>query len=467
MRRNNNKVITIGYGRHGIHINLGTILLFLSVLYIGVIIFNYFRTDKVNVYEVTTGQIDNRPVMNVTGIALRDEVVSYAQSSGYVNFFVQPGERVSITSTLYSIDESGAITSMLEEAAVDNQTLTKEDLRSISQVIAKYKSSYQDINYASVYQFQSKLNATILESMNVNTLSSINQSIVESGGQAFALNKSASSGIVEFYTDGYEGLKVEDISNSSFDLSAYSRNEISSGMLIDAGSPIYKTTNVEQWYIVFPMTADEYASYEGVESVNVSLVSEKIETKALFAKRQVDSDYYGILTLKRYMMQYAGDRFVQIRISTNSTQGLKIPKTAIVEKDYYSIPKKDYYVSGGNASGENGFNMFQAELNEFGFYPPESLIAMEDTCYVRTDCIPLNSVIKKNNSQETYTISATEKLKGVYCVNNGYAVFRYVNIIGEKGDYYIIDSKATGTVKMYDQIIMDSSFVEEGEVIAK
>ena len=38
------------------------------------------------------------------------------------------------------------------------------------------------------------------------------------------------------------------------------------------------------------------------------------------------------------MIQFVGDRFINIKIDSDKKEGLKVPKTAIVKKDYYEIP---------------------------------------------------------------------------------------------------------------------------------
>ena len=48
--------------------------------------------------------------------------------------------------------------------------------------------------------------------------------------------------------------------------------------------------------------------------------------------------------------------------------------------------------------------------------------------------------LKKAGSSDTYQLSETKQLKGVYNINRGYAVFRQVQILCESDDYYIVQS---------------------------
>ena len=54
---------------------------------------------------------------------------------------------------------------------------------------------------------------------------------------------------------------------------------------------------------------------------------------------------------------------------------------------------------------------------------------------------------------------------GVYNINNGYCTFREVNIIGETSEYYIVESGTTYGLLVYDHIVLDSSLVDEDQIV--
>ena len=62
-----------------------------------------------------------------------------------------------------------------------------------------------------------------------------------------------------------------------------------------------------------------------------------------------------------------------------------------------------------------------------------------------------------------YQVAQKENLQGVYTVNNGFAAFRLIEIIGENNTFYIISSKMSGGVRLYDQVIRNGSNVKEGD----
>ena len=75
-----------------------------------------------------------------------------------------------------------------------------------------------------------------------------------------------------------------------------------------------------------------------------------------------DGGYYGRITLDKYMTEYVSDRYTEIKIVEAQSSGLKIPKSSVVEKDYYIIPVS--YVGRGGDSGNEGF--FKQIITESG-----------------------------------------------------------------------------------------------------
>lgn len=168
------------------------------------------------------------------------------------------------------------------------------------------------------------------------------------------------------------------------------------------------------------------------------------------------------------MIQFAGDRFINIKIDSDTKEGLKVPKTAIVKKDYYEIPI-DYITNGGDTSDE-GFMKEEIVNNETkSVFVAASIVSRNDTiCYVETsDKLQKGDVIAKPNSTDRYQIDKTEKLAGVYNVNTGYTTFRYVKILSEKNGYYIVESGSKYGLQVYDQIVLNASLVKENQVIFK
>ncbi len=390
-------------------------------------------------------------------------MVSYAPSAGYINYYAKEGTRISLDTTLYTIDGSGTVAQLIEAAAQNQSTLTDENISSLKKNISKYVLTYDDASFSDVYQFQYDLNTALIECVNLNTLESINQSLTDSGNSAFVINKAQSTGIVEFYTDGYEGVTAETLTEDLFDKNTYKKNSITSGSFIENGTAIYKTMNDEEWSIVVPLTADQAAAYADTKIVPLRLVSENINTSGYFSIRRIGSNSYGVITLKRFMMKYAAERFIDIEIMGETTNGLKIPKTAVTDKEFYVVPV-EYMLKGGN-NNEPGFSRQIVGTENIEFITPEIFVTVEDMCYIDKSQLSANDVLVKADSQSKYVVGALGTLKGVYNVNTGYTTFRYIEILSEKNGYYIIKKDTVHGLTQYDHIVLNASMVEDNSVI--
>lgn len=454
--------------RKPININIGIIILALIFIYLGINCLIYLSRDKISIYEVAEGECELVKGINTTGIALRNEVVATAPTSGYINYYVKEGNRVGVGNTLYTIDENGDFSEMLESLAENDSTLTQANLNEIKDDIMKFVVSYDSKEFSNVYDFKYRLDATLLENINLNSLEAINTSISENGGIALSLNKADRSGIVEFYTDGMEGLSPADITDEMFKESDYNRTSIAPGTNVAVGTPIYKTIESENWQLIIPLSDEQASRYADTDVVNIYFPTEDITTSAYFSIINNGKSNYGVIDLKRYMIQFANSRFVDVQIIGDTVEGLKIPKTSIAEKDFYTIPES--YLTNGGDSEDSGF---QREILSNGevlseFVPVDVICKKDEICYIDTNSkLSKGDVLVMPKSSERYTVEGTSKLKGVYNVNTGYTTFRYVEILSEKNGYYIVQSGSKYGLQVYDQIVLNSSLVKENQVIFK
>lgn len=467
MKSKNKRIVRY---RKPININIGMIILTLVFLYLGINCIIYISRDKVSIYEVAKGQSELVPGINTTGIALRTETVTSAPASGYINYYVKEGTRVCVGNTLYTIDENGDFSEKLESAAENDSTLSSANIAEIKTDISKFVNTYDVQNFSDVYDFKYNLDATLLESINLNSMAAINASLTENGGAALSINKAERSGIVEFYTDGFESIAKDAITDASFNESAYKKSAILSGNSVESGKPIYKTIDNEEWEVIIPLSKEQSEAYKEISVVEVNFPSEKITTSAYFSIINNNDSYYGVIGLRRYMLQFADKRFVDIKISGDMAEGLKIPKTSITEKDFYTIPSE--YLTNGGESGKSKSG-FQKQIISDGeslveFTPANIICIKDDICYIdSTTELTKGDVVVKPDSGDKYQIDNTASLKGVYNVNTGYTTFRYVEILSDKNGYYIVESGSKYGLQVYDQIVLNASLVKENQVIFK
>ena len=462
--RSNHKVIKF---HKPIRMNVGIIIFIVIFIYVILHCVLYFTKSSVKYYEVTEGTSASKDYI-YRGLALRNEKISYANEDGYINYYVREGNRVSLNSTLYTLDNSGNVSDLLKKASDNQSVLSNSDFRNLQNDMNSFAADYSSMEFSQIYDFQNTLEASILQLVNANSLDSLQKNL-KSSGASLQIKRAASSGIIVYSVDGYETKKDTDITNNDFDLSKYNKASFKSNMQVHKGDPIYKTINDETWEIMIPMTTQDVRAYAKINSVNVKFLKDGLKAKASFRMQSNQDQIFGILTLDKYMLRYAKDRYLSIQITAAGTEGLKIPKTAVLQKSFYIIPVDFATVS--TDSQTISFNL-QKESDKGNVtvtrIEPDIYSKTDKYYYIDTNELSYGDVLIKSNSNETYTVGQTESVSGVYCINNGYTQFRKIDTITDSNDYYIIQDNSSYGLRLYDHILLDvtSGKYKENQILS-
>ncbi|MFQ9515434.1 MAG: HlyD family efflux transporter periplasmic adaptor subunit [Eubacterium sp.] len=446
-----------------IHLNAGIVIFGLISIYLFINVVIYFTTERTNFYEVVSGTNSEEINKSYTGIAIRDEKIQYSEASGFIDYFVRENSRVSKNTTLYSIDSTGELNTLLSEINKKNSKLTDENISMISNLLYDFSNNFSDMDFSDVYDFKSSLKGTVVDLINMNSL----QKLAKKSGDEFTINKSASSGIVLYRVDDYETLKPKKLKQSLFNKSDYTAATFSSGDKIDSGTPIYKTINDEEWSIAIQLSNAEAKKYKGKTGINIKFLKDGLSTTANFKiVKGADKKKYGIITLSKYIVRYASDRFIDIQILDDVTSGLKIPKTSLVSKKLYVIPK-EYGEEGANSSDKIGFRLRTTENGKTteNFYYPTVAYSDDDNYYVSTSLFDEGAVLSGLETNEPFVIGRTQEFVGVYNINNGYTVFVRVKILDTTDEYYIVKAENQYGLTNYDRIVLDASQVSENQIV--
>ena len=76
-------------------------------VYIIAVIVSYLKREPIQGYEIQMGSLS--VAKTYTGVAIRKEELIKSSYTGYINYFVREGERVSSSDTVYSVDELSLI----------------------------------------------------------------------------------------------------------------------------------------------------------------------------------------------------------------------------------------------------------------------------------------------------------------------------------------------------------------------
>lgn len=452
------------------HINVGMIVFAVIFIYIAVYMAVYLTRDKVTIYEVVMGKNAGITNKSYRGLVLRDESVVNADTSGYLNYFVKEGERVSLSSTVYTLDESGTINSILSNASDNGDIVfSSENELELRNLISEHTKNQSDTQFDSIYDFKQTLDSKIMECINLNNIKQLLDSSNENGGIQFRINKAVRTGVVSYCTDGYEGKTESTLVSGDFDTEGYSRTLHSSGSLIEAGTPVYKVAGSEDWSVYIRLSDEETEKYKDTDVIRIKILSDGREINGNFSIVNIDGQAYGRIDMVRYMGAYITERFLDVQIVEKQVEGLKIPKTSVVEKDFYTIPLA--YAGRGGDSTSIGFYKKVYDENQ-----KESVVFITPTIYYVTDeyyyvdagdggDLKDGDFVVMPDSSDSFRISAKGTLKGAYNVNNGYCMFRNVNVLTETGDYYLVETDSAYGLKVFDHIVINGSMVKEKQVV--
>lgn len=151
MSKKNKRVVRY---KSPINLNAGIVIFGLISIYLFINIVIYFTTDRPSYYEVVSGTNFQYANTTYTGIAIRDEVIKYADSSGYIDYYVREGSRISNNTTLYSIDSTGKLNELLSKADSQNSDLTDENMDTITNLLYDFSNNFDNMDFSSTYNFK-------------------------------------------------------------------------------------------------------------------------------------------------------------------------------------------------------------------------------------------------------------------------------------------------------------------------
>lgn len=459
-----NKIIKFN---RDIKINIAGVIIAAIFLYVVIVLIISLKKEPVTTYKVNKTDINNN--ITLEGLAIRDEIVLNSEKSGYVCYYIRDGEKVMKNSTVCTIDETGQVYNTISDSENYDKLLTADEYNEVRSLISLYKISYNDTSFYNAYNFENNLNNKVLELTNEMLMQQVGGS---SGGLSLAAVNSPESGLITYYTDGYENYNISDIKKSDFDKSNYKKETLKTGDIISSGTPVVKVIPSEKWNIMLPISDDQIASVKEVYNEEGERLRFKINNSSYIIKMPYeiisssDGKYLNI-SLDKYLLNFMSERFVTVEIILEDDSGLKVPVSALTDKEVYQIPIS--YLSGGsNQMNNNKLNVqVMDDKNEITLKQISPTIYMQDEeyCYVDPLAFDETDVILDINSNNSLAVSLIPKvsIKGVYSANRGIAEFKMVTVLKMIDEFALV--KSDESLNIYDNIILDSTKVYENQII--
>lgn len=438
--------------------NIGIFLFAIVFIYLVVTIIMYASSKKISVYEVREGSIlkDN----SYTGLVIRDETVVDAEKTGYINFFQNENSKVKAGTNIYAVT-SGKL-NYQADTDTEGIALSTDEMTSLVVKTQNFNENFDPQKFSSVYSLKNEVNNTLLDASNQTKTAQMDAVIAQNGGSADIFT-APQDGIIVMSYDGYESVTTDSFEKKDFDRSSYEHTGRSDNVQVKKGDPAYKLVTSENWSVIVPLEKETASELADVTYIKTRIDKDSEALWADFSILKKDGDFYGKLDYNNSMIRYAGERFLNVELIREDESGLKIPKSAVVEKEFYLVPQ-NYITTGGNSSSSGV--MIQKRGGSTVFQSMNIYKTTDDgNVYLNPAELDKGTVIVKPDSSETLTLSKTEPLKGVYNINKGYAVFRQVTILCESDEYYIVQEGDSYGLYNYDHIVQDGNSVDDEEVV--
>lgn len=454
--------------RKPLNVNIGMIIFSVIFFYVVISVIMYFQTSHIVRYEVEEGSLATNNIYR--GVIIRDETVVFNQSAGYVNYYAREGERVAKNALVYIVDETGRLSENLEAAAMGENSLSEKELAEFKSEIINFVHSFDCTHFESAYDAKYALKNTVLKLANVRMLDNISDLSSAAGGNIINYFYAPTTGIVSYWTDGYENLKAQDVTADTFDTKKdYEKKQILSNSLMAAGDAVYKLSTNENWSLVIPVDAARGAELLKEEFVKVRFLKNQYESWGevdLFTN--ADGNTYLQLSFTNSMLTFVNDRFLDVELIVEDEIGLKIPVSSIVQKEFFLVPE-DFVIPGGNNGGDSIMRQcfledgtISSEVLEVEVYNFDS---ESKEYYLDSSILDAGTVLYKLDGQETFTVSKRATLIGVYNMNRGYADFKQINILYQNDEYAIVKSNTKYGLNVYDYIVLNADAVIDDQFI--
>lgn len=425
----------------------------------------YFTTKHVAGYQVKKGSLF---VDNVyTGLALREETIITSNYSGYLNYYVSEGSRIGAYKMVCTVDEGGRLQDIMNEQNMGENSLSETSLDKLRDDIMDFTNDFDTRNFASTYDFKYAIEGNVLKLANSNILENLEK--LNRSGDSGLINicTAPDSGIVVYSYDGYEDFNPADINSDILAKEDYEKTQLIANELISAGEPIYKLITDETWSLIIETDAEradylleeEYVQVKFLKDQTVSWAEVQLITNS-------DEKHFLQLIFNNSMISFCSDRFVKIELLIEEEEGLKVPNSAIVQKEFYIIPEA--YVSKSGENGESGVlkQVYDEDGNQISKFIPVTIYSKEDgNYYIDSTDLEMGNTLILTDSNDTVEIKERGSLVGVYNKNKGYADFKQIQILYQNEEYSIIKSNTEYGLIEYDYIVLEAETVDDDEFL--
>lgn len=465
-------------------LNIGTIMFGILFIYMSFSAILYFTTTHIESYQVTSGPLSRNETY--TGLAIREETVCTAPSSGYITYYAREGSKINASGAVYGLSSTKKSTS--------TASLATEELLKIRNDMMSFSKGFNSSKFNNTYSFKYELKGNILQYAESENSSSapltsdeydesddssgednITNSNVYAGNESIC--QSQSDGIILYSTDNYEGKTIDTVTAEDFDQNSYHETDLKTSDSVQSGDDVYTIITDERWSLLIPLSDKQAEKLKDRSTIRVKFLKDDMTQNGDFSIITIDGGKYGQIDFNKGLIRYASDRFLDIELVTNTVVGLKIPLSSIVTKDFYVVPSR----MATTQNNETGFMLASGNKDSGTFKSVSIYASVEDASvsklatdgsedqpmiyYIDKSSFKEGDALIDPDTREKYIIGETDTLEGVYCINKGYAVFRRIEILDQNEEYAIVSKNTSYGLARYDHIVRNADKVKEEDIL--
>ena len=430
-------------------------------VYIIVIIVMYLNSTPIKGYEIQMGSLS--VAKSYTGIAIREEELLTTPYTGYINYYVREGSRVSSRDTVFSIDESGRLASLIESGNAGSSDYTDDELSEFRSEVIQYDRTFDNEKFSSVYDFKYDIQGAVIKLVNIDMYESLEALNQSSLGGMVSLCSAGKTGYVVYSTDGYETLTPDALTAQAYDRTEYAKTRVNNNDLVEKNDVVGKLITDENWSLMIQVDEETAAELEEAEYVEVKFIKTQETSWGKVTIYRLADGVYAQLSFNNSCLSFCTDRYVDIELVVDDEKGLKVPNSAIAEKTFFIIPAE--YMTKGGDNGNYGVLKESYTENGVAYEFVETTVysSNDEEFYVDSGGLEIGTYICKPESDEKIAVSKSGTLIGVYNMNKGYADFKQITILAQNDEYAIVSSNTQYGLTVYDRIVLDAASVNSDD----
>lgn len=465
-------------------LNIGLLVYFFIFSYLVYCIINFITSKETMYVSAENGRIYDAEYFD--GVIIRNEKVISSPTEGILTFYVPEGSKIKKDGLVATIDNSGKFTDSLKKELqnINNSIISKAEMtvdnsnyKSIINDLNAYSINYNENNFYGVYNLKnsiyeklSKISRSVILEKNKSIDTLINDKLLyeDKINESVTLVKADKSGIISYNIDGLEDIDVGNIDVEKLFKPADVQRTLDKEKAV-MNQYLFKIIDNHNWYILSEISNELKEYIHEKKYITINIVDKNLNVDAkIYDQITNGKKEYLILEIDRYIPEFIDIRKINFEVVYKHFDGIKIPNTAIINKDFIKIPI-DYIGTSGNSKGflkkvygEEFVGGESISFVKLGFYYKD-----DDYYYIlsnRSD-LKINDTIVTPDNKNQYTLSDKKELLGVYIINKSYTNFKLVEVLYENDQYTIVKTNTPYGVRLYDRIIADISTVEENIIV--